>query len=227
MRLRHLVAAALTTVLAAPTALLAGTAPAHAATATQIVGGTDGKPWIYRSGSYANQPGPTIYGESLSLSIEVEADGNQVYDGTLTVQRKLPGKDWKTVRTASSAYLYDSIKAVGNAAYRVIYSGTADYAPSSAGATSTVQRKLTFKNVGDRKVVLSGKVAPKYHGKVIFYKKHGKKWAKYKAVRTNKKSHFKTSLPAPRKGRYYWKIEIPKSRAFAKTQSGKFYTYSV
>ena len=93
MRLRHFVAAALTTVLAAPTALLTTTAPAHAATATTIVGGTEGKPWIYRSSSTAQQPGVTVYGDRIALSIEVEANGSQVYDGTLTVQRRLPGHD--------------------------------------------------------------------------------------------------------------------------------------
>lgn len=226
MRLRHFVAAALTTVLAAPTALLTTTAPAHAATATTIVGGTEGKPWIYRSSSTAQQPGVTVYGDRIALSIEVEANGSQVYDGTLTVQRRLPGHGWKTIKTSDSAYLYDSTTAVGNADYRVLYSGTADYAPTSAGVSAKVQRKLTIKNVGTRRVVLDGKVAPKYHGKVTIFKQHGKKWRKYKTVRSNKRSHFSTPLPAPRRGKYYWKVEIASSKAFAKTQSGRFYTYS-
>ena len=156
MRLRLIVAAALTTVLAAPTALITTTAPAHAATATKIVGGTSGKPWIYRSSSSSNQPGAMVYGDTISLSINVVAGSDQVYDGSLTVQRKLPGGSWKTVKTSSSAYLYDSMKAVGNAAYRVLYSGTADYAPSSAGAKAKVQRKVTVRNVGQRRVVLDG-----------------------------------------------------------------------
>ncbi|WP_395659382.1 hypothetical protein [Nocardioides sp.] len=226
MRLRHFVAAALTTVLVAPTALLTTTAPAHAATATQIVGGTDGKPWIYRSSTTASQPGAIVYGETLSLSIEVSAGGSQVYDGTLTVQRRLPGRHWKTVKTSSSAYLYDSVRAVGNATYRVLYSGTSEYEPSSAGAISHVQRKLAIKNVGTRRVVLSGTVSPKYHGKVTIFRKHGKKWSRYKTLRTNAQSHFSTPLPAPRRGRYYWKIELPGTKSFATTQSGTFYTYS-
>ncbi|GAA4381480.1 hypothetical protein [Nocardioides caricicola] len=227
MRLRRILAAVVVTTLAAPAALLTSPTTASAATATQIVGGTDGKGWIYRSSSYASQPGAPVFGDTFSLSINVVAGSSQVYDGTLTVQRQLPGKDWKTIKTSSSAYLYDSIKAVGNANYRVLYSGSGDYAPSSAGVSSQVQRKLDYSNVGGRTVVLAGKVSPKYKGKIAIFKQQGKKWKKFKTIKSNRKGKFRTPLPAPRSGRYYFKIEIPASRAFAKTQSGKFYTYSV
>lgn len=223
---RHLTALLATTLVAGAVSLVGAAAPASAATATRIVGGTDGKGWIY-AGSYQTQPGVPVYGDSLSLSIKVETDaGEQVFDGTLTVQRQLPGKDWTTVKTATSAYLYDSIKAVGNANYRVLYSGSGDYSPTAAGVASKVQRKLTVKNTGTRRVVLTGKVAPKYHGKAIVFKKQGKKWKKFKTVRTNKKSRFSTPLPAPRNGRFYWRVELPSSKTFATTRTGTFYTYS-
>ena len=61
---------------------------------------------------------------------------------------------------------------------------------------------------------------------MTIFTQHGKKWRKYKTVRSNKRSHFSTPLPAPRRGKYYWKVEIASSKAFAKTQSGRFYTYS-
>ena len=227
MRLRRILAAAIVTSLAAPAALLTTATPTAAATATKIVGGTDGKPWIYRSYSSAGQPGGPVFGDTLRLDIEVvDSNGAQVYAGTLTVQRQMPGKDWKTIKTATSAYLYDSIKATGNANYRVLYSGSGDYSPSDSGVKAKVQRKIDIKNVGDRKVVLQGKVSPKYKGKVVIYKKKGKKWVKAKTVRTNKKSVFKTPLPAPRSGRYYWNVKIKGSRTFAASQTGKFYTYS-
>lgn len=227
MRLRRILATAVTLTLAAPVALLTTAAPTSAATATKIVGGTDGKSWIYRSYSSAGQPGGPVFGDTLRLDIEVvDANGAQVYDGTLTVQRKLPGKGWKTLKTSTSAYLYDSIKAAGNATYRVSYSGSGDFSPSTAGAKSKVQRKIAIKNVGDRKVVLQGKVSPKYKGKVMIFKKNGKKWKKIKTVRTNKKSTFRTPLPAPRSGRYYWNVKIKGSKKFAASQTGKFYTYS-
>ena len=226
MRLRRILAAVVVTTLATPAALLTTATTASAATATQIVGGTDGKGWIYRTSSVATQPGAPVFGESFSLSIEVRAGSTQVYDGTLTVQRQLPGKDWKTIKTSDSAYLYDSIKAVGNANYRVLYSGSGDYAPSSDGVSSKVQRKLAYRDVGGRTVVLAGKVSPKFKGKVLLFKQQGKKWKKFKTLRTSKKGTFRTPLPAPRSGRYYFRLEIPASRAFTKTQSGKFYTYS-
>ena len=115
---------------------------------------------------------------------------------------------------------------MGNAKYRVLYSGSGDYAPSADGVSSKVQRKLAYENVGSRTVVLSGKVSPKYKGKVFIFKQQGKTWKKFKTLRTSSKSKFRTPLPAPRQGRYYFRIEIPKSKAFTKTQSGKFYTYS-
>ena len=227
MRLRRILAAAVVTTLAAPAALLSSSTTASAATATQIVGGTDGKGWIYRDTSYPSQPGAPVFGETFRLSIEVAAGGSRVYDGTLTVQRQLPGKDWKTIKTSATAYLNDSIKAVGNANYRVLYSGSGDYAPSAAGVSSQVQRKLEFDDVAGRGVILGGKVSPKYKGKVVIFKQQGKKWKKFKTVKTNRKGKFRTPLPAPRSGRYYFKMEIPASRAFAKTQSGRFATYSI
>jgi hypothetical protein len=226
MRLRRIIAAAVATALVVPATLLTSSTTASAVTATRIVGGTDGKGWIYRSSSFASQPGAPVFGDGLTLDIEVWAGDTQVYDGTLTVQRQLPGKDWKTISTSTSAYLYDNIKAAGNAKYRVLYSGSGDYAASSAGVSSKVQRKLKYENVGSRKVVLSGKVSPKYKGKVLVFKKQGKKWKKFKTLHTNKKSKFKTPLPAPRRGRYYFRLEIPASKTFTKTQTFKFYTYS-
>ena len=76
-----------------------------------------------------------------------------------------------------------------------------------------MQRKLQYENVGSRHVVLSGKVSPKDKGKAIIFKKHGKKFKKFKKVSINKKGKFKTPLPAPRKGRFYWKIAVPSNKS--------------
>ena len=227
MHLRRLLVAVVTAALTGPAlAVVATTAPASAATATHIVG-PDGDPWIAGPSS-RSQPGVPVYGDTLSLSIKVVTDGGeQVYDGAITVEQQLAGRStWTTVASSASAYLYDSITARGNATYRVTYSGSGDYSPSSDAVTASIQRKLEFKNVGTRKVVLSGKVSPKYRGKVAIFKQQGKKWKKFKTVRTNAKGRFSTPLPAPRTGRFYWKMEIPGGKAFAKTQTGKFYTYS-
>ena len=222
MRLRRILAAAVVTTLAAPTALLTTATEASAATATHIASG-----WIKPSSSYHTQPGPMVYGDSISLAIKVlDPSNNTVYEGSLKVQRQLPGKAWTTIKTTSSSYLYDTIKAVGNAKYRVLYSGTSSYAPSGAGVTASVQRKITFRDAGGDRVLLVGKVAPRYHGKVTILKKAGKRWKRYKVLKTNRRSQFKTPLPAPRRGKYYWKIQIAASRTFAKSQTGTFYTYT-
>lgn len=224
MRLRRILAAAVVTSLAAPAALLTSTAPASAATATKIVSGTDGKKWIYPS-SYRSQPGVPRYGDTLSLSINVEtSSGSQVFDGTLTVQRMVPGGSWKTIATSDSAYLYESTKAVGNATYRVLYSGAGDYAPSDAALSGKIQRKLDLSGVSGKRAGIKGKVSPKFKGKVIVLKKQGKKWKKFKTVRTNKKSRFVVYLPAPRRGKYFWRIQIASSKAFATTNSQTYYT---
>jgi hypothetical protein len=140
------------------------------------------------------------------------------------VQRQLPGKGWKTIATSSSAYLYDSTKAVGNAAYRVLYSGSGDYAATSAGVTGKVQRKLDISGISGKRAGMKGKVSPKFKGKVVVLKKQGKKWKKFKTVRTNKQSRFVVYLPAPRRGKYFWKLQIAASKAFATTQSQTYYT---
>lgn len=228
MRIRRLLAAVTTVALAGPAlAVVATAAPASAATATHIVG-SDGGAWI-KASSYPTQPGVPVYGDTLSLSINVETDaGDQVFDGSLTVERQLAGQStWSAVASSTSASLYESIKAVGNATYRVVYSGSGDFSPSSDAVAAKVQRKLEYKNVGDRKVMLAMKVSPKFRGAVKIFKQQGKKWKKFKTVRTNSKGRVTTALPAPRKGRYYWKLEIAGSKSFAKTQSGKFYTYSL
>lgn len=227
MRLRRVLAAAVATALAAPVAVLAtSAAPASAAVATKIVGGTDGKPWIYRS-SYATQPGVPVFGDTLNLSIEVaDANGAQVYNGTLTVQQKLAGKkSWKTIKTSSTAYLFDTIKAKGNATYRVLYSGSGDYSPSGAQGKVKVQRKFDIDTISGKRAGLKGKVSPKFKGKIVVLKKQGKKWKKWKTVRTNKKSRFVVYLPAPRTGRIYWQLKIGSTKAFSTTNSIKYYTY--
>jgi hypothetical protein len=226
MRFRRLIAAVTATLLAGPAiAIVATASPAAAVTATHVVG-SDGKPWIVGP-SYRTQPGVPVYGDTLSLSINVVTDsGEQVYDGTLTVERQLAGRStWSTVATSTSAYLYDSIKAQGNATYRVTYSGSGDYAPSSDAVSASIQRKLDVGVKEGRKIVVTIKVAPKYHGAITVLKKQGKKWKKFKTVRTNAKSRASFTLPAPRRGKFYWKFTIRADKAFAATQSPTYYTY--
>jgi hypothetical protein len=221
---RHLTALLATALVATAVSLVASGSPASAATATHITG-SDGASWLTRS-SYQTQPGVPVYGDTLSLSVNVETDtGEQVYDGSLTVQRQLAGQStWTTVASADSAYIYKSIKAVGNASYRVVYSGSGDYSPSSAGVVAKVQHKMDITGTSGRQAGLKGKASPKYHGKIAILKKDGKKWKKFKTIRSDKKGHFSVKLPAPRKGKFFWKLTIKSSKAFAPTTSATYYT---
>lgn len=231
MHLRRILSAVVATAVVAPAAVLVTSATASAATATKIVSGTSGKNWIYDS-SYRTQPGVAVYGDTFSLSINVETtSGAQVYDGTLTVQRKLVGEStWTTVKTSSSAYLYDSIKARGNASYRVLYSGTSTYAASGASVSSKVQRKINDTITGSRKLTFHGKVAPLYkRGKVIvqWKKKKAGAWKKYRVVRTNAKSKFAATVGAPRRGYWYFRAVLPASKKFAASSTGTWRTYKL
>lgn len=201
MRLRRLLAATLATTLLSPAAALAAASPAASAEATQIVGSSGG-PWLVPS-SYRTQPGAPVYGDSIPLSIDVKtSDGDQVFDGALIVERLLAGQStWKTVASSTSAYLYDTIKAVGTATYRVRYAGNETYAPSETSRGLKVQRDLNATPVNkDGKLFIKGKVAPEYAGKkVVVQRRDGKKWTKFSVVRTTSKSAFTARAKAPAK----------------------------
>ncbi|WP_121250927.1 hypothetical protein [Nocardioides ferulae] len=222
MHVRRLLATSLTATLVATTAaVLGGASPAAAATETTIVGASDGEPWISRASSYATQPGPVVYGEKFSLDIKViDTNGAQVSDGSLQVQRKLAGqKKWKTVATSASGTLYDTVKAAGNSTYRVLYSGSATYAASSAFAKAKVQRDLNAKAVDrGRHVYLLGRVVPKYKGKRVIIQKRSGGWKTFRKVKTNKKSRFDVRIPGSRRGTVYRAI-VKGSKKFALSTS--------
>lgn len=219
-----------TTLIATPAAILVTAAPAAAVTPTAIVP-SSGTSWI--SLNSQSQPGAPVSGDTLYFYIDVAAtDGStDPYAGTVTVERALEGETtWTVIGTSQYAGFSGSTKLVRNATYRVTYSGgasgTSSWAPAEATQAVTVQRKIDLKNVGGRKVVMRGKVSPAYQGKVTIVKQAGKKWKKWKVVRTNKKGVFKTALPAPKRGRYYWRVLIKAGGGYAASDSGKVYTYS-
>ena len=215
--------------------VVATASPAAAAdpVPTRIVPGS--QPSVVEPSKTRTQPGAITYGTNLYVNVGVEAliDGvwQKVYDGPVSVTQTLASGASAVVAQNDNAYVYANVKAPGNATYTVNYAGgsggypVVTYAPTSAAFGITAQRKLEIKNVGKRTVLLQGKVSPAYRGKVTILKKAGKKWKKFKAVRTNKKGVFKTPLPAPNRGRFYWRVTIKKSAAFAATDSGAFYTY--
>ncbi len=226
MRVRRIVGSLVTAALVAtPLSLAATSSPAAAATPT-TVGSYSSSGWLSTSG-YKSQPGATVYGDTVYYSVSIKSStGDYVDSGTTYVQRRLAGSSaWSTIASASGSYVSGDTRAVKGATYRVIYSGSSEFAPTSAAKTLPVQRKITVANRGHHRVLLVGKVGPKYRGKVAIFKKHGRHWKRWKVVKTNRKSTFKSYLPAPRKGRYYWQVRIPGSRGFAKSNSGTFWTY--
>ncbi|MDN4174172.1 hypothetical protein QWY28_14510 [Nocardioides sp. SOB77] len=233
MRVRRLLAALLTTGLIAPAAAVVATAaPAAAATATQIVSGSEDRPWFHVN-DYSSIPGAPVYKrDSISLSINVaDANGQQVYDGDITVQRQLQGKDaWTTVARSNpgDAYLYETLDIVGSATYRVLYAGNATYAPSSAQAATKAQRDLEITGISGRKTGFEGKLSPKAKVKILVAKKVGKTWKKYRTAASDAQGRFRVVLPAPgRSGtKFHWKITFRGSKGFvASTVKGTTYRY--
>ncbi|MQW77246.1 hypothetical protein GHK92_15335 [Nocardioides sp. dk4132] len=218
MRIRPFLAALLTTALVGPTAAVISTAaPASAAESTRIVGASSTGQWLYPvTRSQGKIP---ARGDSLGVSIEVvTSSGSQVYDGSLQVQFKAAGSSkWKTVASASSAYLYDTIKYRQNGTYRAVYGGTGSYSSSSISKKQKVQRKVTVQGISGKRAGFKGKVSPKGKVKIAIQKKSGKKWKGFRTQKTDKKGRYTIYLPAPRSGRFNWKITFSGSKKFAKT----------
>ncbi len=177
-----------------------------------------------------------VYGETINFDAAVTtSDPERAYaPGEATLYMLAAGSSaWEAVATDDGvSYLYFSgIKARGNAAYKVVYAGGTDlydgdvFNPSeSAPITVNVARKVVLKSTSNR---LFGKIAPKYKRKPIkVQKKVGKKWKKYKTFKTNKKGKFSFKLPAPRRGKTFWKITVPGNKQFATWQTtGSTYSY--
>ncbi|MBA2953108.1 hypothetical protein GON03_02215 [Nocardioides sp. MAH-18] len=207
---------------------VAGAAPASAQEATVVSTYNSSGQWVEVS-DYQQQPGVPVYGSQYYYNIVIQTASGSAAIGTdavTTLQQLDAGSStWVTVAQATGPYLSGYTKALTSGTFRVTYSGNPNFAPTSADAPYQVQRKVTVQNKGVRRVLLVGKVAPTYHGKVLILKKAGKKWKTWKVLRTNKRSVFKTGLPAPRHGRYYWRAVIKPSGGFVATDSGIFYTY--
>src|SRR4051794_38012554 len=224
MRTRRLLGSLLVSALATTAlSVVATAAPTSAATTvpTRIVSGTDGRPVL---SSYAK---PLRYNDSISASGNVEAfiDGawQEIYNGSVTVTQQLVGSSTATtVASASSAYVYDSFPARGKAVYTVTYGGGTggypayNYAPSSASYSLTgVQRKLSTTTLSGRHAGFKGKVSPAKKLKITVFKKQGKKYKKYKTLKSSKSGRFTVVLPAPRRGKFFWKVVFAGDRLFA------------
>jgi len=223
LRVRRLLAAVITVGLVAPAAAIVSTAgtSASAAVATSIVASDPSRPLIYGSSN-------TVFGDNLYTSnIDiVGADGSSPYGGTTTLQRQLAGEStWTTISTTSGAYVSSTgLKAEGNALYRITWSGSGNWTGSSADVTVAVARDIDIDGISGKRAGFKGKIKPGEKVKIKVTKKVGKKYKKYKTFKSNKKGKFSFFLPAPRSGRFNWKMSFSGSTRFVGS-SIKGYTY--
>ncbi|UUZ60398.1 hypothetical protein [Nocardioides sp. B-3] len=110
------------------------------------------------------------------------------------------------VATGTSPYssFYD-VKPTMNTSYKVVYSGytaTSTYddnyvASESAPFTVAVVRDVKIDNAKAR-MTIKGKVKPDYKNQKVKIKvKKGKRYVKFKTIKTTSKSTFQVRLPAP------------------------------
>ena len=180
------------------------------------------------------------YGDDLYVSVDVaSSDGYSPggTDGTVTLYAMEAGTSaWVPVTTAANTYssFYD-VKPRASTAYKVVYSGYTDpdtvygdnYGPSeSAPFTIGVTRNVKIDNAKAR-MTIKGKIKPDYkRNKVKVQIKKGKRYVKFKTVKTTSRSTFQVRLPAPRRGnKLYFKITVPGNSKFL-SYSEVWYTYS-
>jgi len=216
MNARRIIGSALATALAATSLGVVATAAAPAqaidTVQTRIV------PSNVDRGVISSYSTPAKYGDSLNVNVNVEGFVNgvwtQVYAGSVTVTEQLAsGAAPTTVASNTSAYVYNSFPAHGNATYTVTYSGgtggypQVNYAPATASfAGPAVQRKLTTKTISGKRAGFKGKLSPATKTKITVLKKTGKKYKKFKTLRTKANGRFTVVLPAPRRGKFHWRI---------------------
>lgn len=216
MRVRRLLAAVTTVGLVAPTVAIVSTigTPASAAVATSIVAASGDRPLIYASRK------PATFGDNLYANVDiVAADGTSPYGGTTTVQQLLAGQStWSTVSTTSGAYVSMSgVKANANATYRITWTGSGDWTGSTADVVVKVARDIDINGISG-KAGFMGKVKPKGKVKIKVDKKVGKKWKKFRTVKTQKNGKFRMILQAPRRGgKMSWRITFAGNKQFTKS----------
>lgn len=236
MRTRRLLGSLLIAALGTTTLSIVGAAaPASAATVapTRVV------MKLSKSTAEAN--------DKISVTGEVQGQAPDGSWGTLpygtgsaTLQFLPKGSStWSTVETDDQGYsfYFYPVRVTGPGTFRVAYSGgtydsnydgTPEYqfTASAADKTPKVQRKVTWKEVPGRKTGIQGKIAPKSVVKIVVLKKVGKKYKKFKTLRSTRTGAFKVILPAPRNGKWFWRINFMGSKGFATSViAGNTYSY--
>lgn len=179
------------------------------------------------------------YGDSFWVSGKVtDPSGVQTPSGgQALLQVWTPSNPvWTTVATDDSpGYLFfdGDFKFTSNAQYKVVFTGSPAQgswddtylAGESTAMTAMVMRKVVFKN--PRGTLIKGKVTPDYNRKPIkVHKKVGRKWTKYKTFKTSGTGKYRFKLPAPRRGKWNWRISIKGDASFVPwSTTGSTYSY--
>lgn len=157
--------------------------------------------------------------------------GGQAYLQVLTTSNPV----WTTIGTDDSPgfLFFDAdYEFTENAHYKVVFTGSTAInqyddsyvAGESVAIAAPVTRKVVFSN--PRSTLIKGKVTPDYGRKKIkVAKKVGKRWVKYKTVKTTAAGRYRFTLPAPRRGKTLFRITVP-GNAHYTTWETKGYTYS-
>lgn len=178
---------------------------------------------------------PLTYGDEINLEgAVVGSDTSSVYEGTVQLMAATPSAPTPVpvgAPVAASGYLsFSDLKPATNTAYTLVYSGyaaTSTYENNYAASASVplavgVTYKLKAKTPGTSIV---GKIKPSYaKKKVLIERKVGKKYKKYKTVKTDKKSSFRVKLPTGKRGtKIYFRVILKGSADYQPLAAG-FYT---
>lgn len=212
MTARRILGSLLATALAATSIAFVGAAsPAAAASPTLIVPST-GESWIS-----LNSKVPT-YGDSAYFYIDVAtADGTpEPTAGSVTLEQSVAGGPWTAIGTSAYPGYSGSVELTANTAFRVTYAGDPEgrWLPTTAELGVAVQRDITTDSISGKRAGVKGKLTPAAKTKITAFKKQGKKWKKFKTVRSTAKGRYTLILPAPRRGKFNWKIVFAGDQAF-------------
>lgn len=135
--------------------------------------------------------------------------------GDLKLQRKIGKGPWRLISTSdypSDAHWPNVPATRRNTYFRAFYTGGVDtlrgrtLAPSASRAIKINVRRRVAVKTPTRGTRVTVRVAPSYkRGAVFVYKKVGKRWKKFRTLRTNKRSRLSYRIPAYRK-RTQWKF---------------------
>lgn len=210
------------------TRLIAGTVSAGLLGVTPIAIATsaDAAATVATATTLTSEKTAYTYGDTIYFDAAVTTSdpANPYAPGAATLYIQRAGSTiWEPVSSDEGvSYLYfTDVEASGNALYKVVYpggvDGTGDVYTASESAPFAIQtfRKLNIKN--PRGTFVKGKISPDYKKKkVLVQKKVGKKWKKFRTLKTSKKSVFTTTLPASRK-RTYWRFVVKGDAQFVAT----------